>query len=200
MKRFRLTSSLLLTLLLGSTLVLFAVLPANLTDAMQFDRNQMNQHQWWRLLTGQLVHYGIYHLLMNLAALLVCGYAFLDELKADLYAGLLIVVGLCVGFGIYWGNPELEYYRGLSGVLHGLIVFGLLVTAKQTPWINASGFVLVCAKLWHEQQGDYEATNLQQLMPVPVAVDAHLYGAIGGLLCALAYLAIHSARQRHSST
>jgi rhomboid family GlyGly-CTERM serine protease len=199
MKPFRLTPGILLTLALGSVLVLCGMFSATADNFLQFDRSRIDNGEWWRLLSGQLVHYGIYHLLMNLAALLVCGYAFLDDFKPGAYACVLLFLGLCVGFGIYWGNPELEYYRGLSGALHGLIIFSLLITLKQTPFINITGLLVVVVKIWHEQQSNYQATSWQQLMPVPVVVDAHLYGAISGFFCALIYFSIRYFYLRNPS-
>ena len=165
-------------------------------NLLELDRLRIAEGEWWRLLSGNLVHYGFYHLLMNLAALLVCGYVFFLRCNLWLYGGLLLFSGLCVGLGVYWGTPELMFYRGLSGVLHGLIIFGFLFSFKQTPWINGIGLMLVIGKLIHEQSAAYQATDLQQLLPVPVVVDAHLYGAVSGLLFALGYAAVQGYRRR----
>ena len=56
--------------------------------------------------------------------------------------------------------------------------------------------MLVMGKLIHEQSAAYQATDLQQLLPVPVVVDAHLYGAVSGLLFALGYAAVQGYRRR----
>lgn len=165
-------------------------------NALEFDRLRIAEGEWWRLLTGNLVHYGGYHLAMNLAALLVCGYLFFVRCSVWFYSGLLLFSGLCVGLGVYLGTPEFAYYRGLSGVLHGLITFGLLYSIRQTPWINGAGLVLVAGKLLHEQSETYQATDLQQLLPVPVVVDAHLYGAISGVIFAALYAAVHFRSSR----
>ena len=50
--------------------------------------------------------------------------------------------------------------------------------------------------LIHEQSSAYQATDLPQLLPVPVVVDAHLYGAVSGLLFALGYAAVQGYRRR----
>lgn len=183
------TPALYLTFSLAGVLLLLGLFSSFTDNALQLDRTLIAHGEWWRLLSGQLVHYGYYHLLMNLAALIICGYVFLARCPLWIYTGLLFFSGVCVGLGVYWWNPEFEYYRGLSGVLHGLIIFGLIFTLKQTPWINGAGLVLITAKLIHEQSSGYQATDVQQLLPVPVVVDAHLYGAVSGLLFALCYIA-----------
>ncbi len=59
---------------------------------------------------------------------------------------------------------------------------------KRHPvWVNAILITLVFAKIIYEHQPDYQATQLQTLMPVPVAYDAHMYGAIAGLLFGLGH-------------
>ena len=188
---FRFTPSIYLSLSLAGFILLLGLFPSATEELLQFDRTRIAAGEWWRLYTGQLVHYGIYHLLMNLAALLLCGYIFLSNVSLKTYFSLLMVTATFVGLGIYWYNPELSFYAGLSGALHGLIMFGLLSTLKQTPLINTAGVILVVAKIWQEHSASYHATQLQQLLPVPVAVDAHLYGALGGL----AFTAVFSAYQ-----
>lgn len=189
------TPAFLLTLSLAGMLLVLGWFSSPGNNPLELDRLRIAEGEWWRLLSGNLVHYGLYHLLMNLAALLVCGYVFFLRCNLWLYSGLLLFSGFCVGLGVYWGNPEFVTYRGLSGVLHGLIIFGFLFSFKQTPWINSIGLMLVVGKLIHEQSTAYQATDLQQLLPVPVAVDAHLYGAISGVLFMMGYAAVHFYRR-----
>lgn len=192
------TPALWLTLSLAGVMLVLGWFSSSDNNLLELDRLRIAEGEWWRLLSGNLVHYGFYHLLMNLAALLVCGYVFFLRCNLWLYGGLLLFSGLCVGLGVYWGTPEFMVYRGLSGVLHGLIIFGFLFSFKQTPWINGVGLMLVIGKLVHEQSAAYQATDLQQLLPVPVVVDAHLYGAISGALFMIGYAVAHFYR-RHSN-
>jgi hypothetical protein len=78
-------------------------------------------------------------------------------------------------------NPELFFYRGLSGVLHGLIVAGLLLNSFRNRWLSFLFVGLIFAKIIHEHQLNFQENSLQALIPVMVAVDSHLYGATAGL-------------------
>lgn len=187
MKALHITPALWFTFGLSGLILLLGIFPSVTEPLLQLDRGRVAAGEYWRLLSGQIVHYGAYHLLMNLAALLLCGYIFLSSCRLLTYICLLLFAGCFVGLGIYWGNPELQFYAGFSGVLHGLIIFGLFSTIRQTSWINSIGLILVAAKLWQEQGGEYQATDLQKLLPVPVAVDAHLYGALGGMTFSLLF-------------
>lgn len=180
------TPSLWLTIGLGLLLLLLGSFPSLTEPLLQFDRQQIASGEWWRLLTGQMIHYGVYHLLMNVAALALCGFVLLRQLDLLSYSILLLVCAVSVGVGLYFFS-QLDFYAGISGVLHGLIVAGLLIGVHETPAFNIFALVLVLGKLLHEQQPGFDTSHA--LLPVPVAVDAHIYGAVAGLLFAAILLA-----------
>jgi rhomboid family GlyGly-CTERM serine protease len=201
MKKVHLTPSLWLTLGLSGLILLLGLFPSVTEPLLQFDRGRVDNGEWWRLLSGQVVHYGIYHLAMNIAALLLCGYVLLRELSLRSYISLLVITALGVGLGIYTINRELDFYSGLSGVLHGLIVAGLLVGIRETPLFNGLALALVIGKLAQEQSTGFDASHA--LLPVPVAVDAHAYGAAAGLFVGIALLMLHrynTAKNQPSAT
>jgi len=186
MSKHPLSGSLTFTLSLTLVTLLLAAVQGWSEPWLEFNRSAIDQGQWWRLVTGHWVHYGVYHLLMNSAALLLCGYVLLIDLKPGHYVALLLTCLLSVGLGLYWGNPQLGYYAGLSGVLHGLLVAGLLLGLHQAPRLYALALLVVAVKIVREQWPGFDTTHV--LLPVPVAVDAHLYGAATGLLWGLAVL------------
>src|SRR5690606_37704248 len=100
-----LSPSLCFTLLLGSLLLALGLFAPITEPLLQFDRASIIQGQGWRLFTSQLIHYGIYHLAMNIVALLLCGYLLLQQLTPMRYAGLLVTCLIGVGFGLYYGHP-----------------------------------------------------------------------------------------------
>jgi rhomboid family GlyGly-CTERM serine protease len=174
------TPSLWLTFLVSLLIVVLALFAEHSEPLLQFDRELIHQGQWWRLVSGNFVHYGLYHLLMNVSALLLCGFVLLRPISIGVY---LLLLGLCasaVGIGLYSYTPQFSYYAGLSGVIHGLIIAGLLLSIRITPVANMLVLAAVIAKLLHEQSANYAIHHA--LLPVPVAVDAHLYGALGGFI------------------
>jgi len=58
-----------IALTVGVSSLLFQV--AGLQNTLRFSRNDIFAGEWWRLLTGNLVHLGYSHLLLNLAGLAV---------------------------------------------------------------------------------------------------------------------------------
>lgn len=156
-----------------------------LFSLLSLDPTKVSAGEFWRLLTANLVHFGWVHTLMNAAALLLCALAFFTDYSIKKFSLLLFWCCACVGIGIYLLNPEYSPYAGLSGAIHGLIATGLLLTHAYPLWIRVIALGLVVAKLVQENSAGYEATDLQALLPVAVAVESHLYGAVAGLVFAV---------------
>lgn len=136
----------------------------------------------WRLITSNLVHFGWTHTIMNTAAFLLCGYAFFSGYSVWKFLGLFLTCCISVGMGIYFFNPHYAPYAGLSGAIHGLIAAGLLLTREYPGWLRWSAGFLFLGKLFHENTGYFDTTDLQNLIGAQVAVEAHCYGALGGLV------------------
>jgi rhomboid family GlyGly-CTERM serine protease len=176
------TSSSIATLSISIVIVLLSIFGLSMEPLLEFNRAKIIEGEYWRILSSNFVHYGFVHTVMNLAAFLLVGFSLLLELNLKHYCLLFLCCALAVGFGVLIGNPELDFYRGLSGVLHGLIVAGLLLNHFQKRWLSYFFTALVFAKIIHEHQADFQENQLQDLLPVQVAVDSHLYGALAGLV------------------
>lgn len=176
-----LTPSIIMTLSLSVLMFVFWLLGETMETTLEFSRTAITQGEYGRIFTGNFVHYGFAHLIMNLAAFILVGFSLLRDFSVKNYVALFIVCALFVGWGILLRNPDLFFYRGLSGILHGLIVAGLLLNKFRNPWFSYLCLGLVFAKIIHEHQANFHENQLQELLPVMVAVDSHLYGAIAGL-------------------
>jgi rhomboid family GlyGly-CTERM serine protease len=184
MPKITITASFGLCLILSAIMLCLTALENPLFPLLSLEATKVSAGEFWRLLTANLVHFGWAHTLMNAAALLLCALAFFTEYSVKTFSLLLLWCCACVGVGIYLFNPEYSPYAGLSGAIHGLIVAGLLQTRVYPLWVRVIALGLVAAKLIQENSAGYEATDLQALLPVAVAVESHLYGAIAGLIFA----------------
>lgn len=187
MKLFNFSTSFFINLGLASLLVVFATATNALFPLLSLARLPVAQGELWRLFTSNFVHFGWSHMLINLSAFVLCALALLNSFPARQLLGLIIVCCLSVGLGVYYFNPEYGTYAGLSGAIHGFMIAGLMRNKRHPTWINAFLIALVIAKIIYEHQPDYQTTRLQDLMPVPVAYDAHMYGAIAGFLYGLGH-------------
>ena len=112
------------TLLLGAAAVAAHLALGSAPDGWVFDRGAIAHGEWWRLLTGHWVHSDPGHALWNIAALLLAGIVFEARLGWRLPLALLLATA-GVDAWLWWGEPGLMCYCGLSGILNGLIAAGL---------------------------------------------------------------------------
>jgi rhomboid family GlyGly-CTERM serine protease len=87
---------------------------------LRYDRTALLAGQWWRLISGHMVHLNAAHLAFNLFGLfLICELLWRDLLWMH-GCGLLFFSATGISALFWWLHPELAWYAGLSGALHGL--------------------------------------------------------------------------------
>lgn len=165
--------------------LLIALLGDNAAVALRYERAPILAGEVWRLITGHLVHLSWSHLWLNLGGLALIWFLFHRQLSAGTWWLVLLVSSLTVSGGFLLFDPDLGWYVGLSGVLHGLFMAGLIVGLRAGAWgdwllLSAVVIKLIWEQLYGALPGSTEAAGGN------VIVDAHLYGAIGGAAVALA--------------
>ncbi len=157
-----------------------------LSSQLRFDRARIDEGQWWLLISGNLVHLGWNHLWLNMAGLALVAVFFSTYYRYAEWLALLLLSSVFVGVGLYWLNPELIWYVGLSGVLHGLFIAGGWQEYKRYGKSGALLLLLIVGKLvWEQLMGAMPGS--EAVSGGRVMVDAHLYGALGGAVFVLAY-------------
>jgi len=147
----------------------------------RYERAPIINHEWWRLLSGNFVHLGWEHLLMNLAGLILIWILLGRLLSPTQWLAVIVSSSLAVGLGLLAFNPQLEWYVGLSGMLHGMFVAGLINNIRRGYRLEWLLLIALTAKLiWEQVSGALPGST--ELAGGTVIVDAHLYGAIAGLL------------------
>lgn len=150
---------------------------------LRYERAAILHGQVWRLFTGHWVHLGTSHLIMNLAGLALIWALVGRMFTAWQWLGVTLICALSISGGLLAFNPELAWYVGLSGLLHGYLVSGCLAELRagyRSAWLLLA---LVWAKLIYEQvAGPLPGSELGT--GGAVVVDAHLYGALAGILAA----------------
>lgn len=151
--------------------------------AWRYERAAVAGGEPWRLATAHLVHHDLAHLSLNLAGLALLWWLFVRDARPSHWAAVAVASGTTVAAGLWFLRPDLAWYLGASGVLHGLWAAAGVAARRRWPLEGHVTLALLAAKLAGEQW-------LGPLSPsadgLPVIVDAHLYGAVGGLLVALA--------------
>lgn len=167
---------------------------------LQYDRTLIGQGQWWRLLTCSYTHIGWWHWFLNelgfLVLLLLCP----QPLSAAVWVRRMVLLPIAMALALYVFSPGLIRYVGMSGVLHGLFVLGLMPQVLKRDLISSGCLVYLLGKLgWEIVMGT--PVSDEQAIGAPVALQSHLFGAIAGLVYGLvfhSYTRVETLRMRGS--
>ena len=152
-------------------------------QAMAFDRSALAEGQWWRFLTAHFVHLDAAHALLNGFGVVLMWALFARDYSPLRWLAIYLFSSLCISAGLWLFDPGVTNYVGASGALHGVMSAGTLAHLRRRDldgWILA---VFIVVKLIYEQWNGQLPFNESG---VPVVVNAHLYGALGGLALAAA--------------
>lgn len=171
------------TWILPGSVVLVAALLALTGEAgrelLRYERAAIAAGEAWRLLSGHFMHLGWPHFALNAAGLLLVWYLVGARFSAVTWTivGSLSICGIDTGFWLL--QPQLQWYVGLSGLLHGLLAAGIVAglrARQQEAWLL--GGILI-AKIGYEQLFGPVPGSVQSTGGT-VIVAAHLYGAMTG--------------------
>jgi rhomboid family GlyGly-CTERM serine protease len=171
----------LLPAILVAVPLLLTVGGERLRVALRFDRTGIEAGEWYRLLTGHFTHLGWSHVALNAVGLGLC---WLLVGQAYTLLQWLFVIAVCLvvmDLGFWLLVPELEWYVGLSGLLHGMLAAGALEGIRRRSPEQALVLAIIVIKVVYESvtgplPGSEQATG------GPVVTEAHLFGMVGGLL------------------
>ncbi len=151
--------------------------------ALRYQRDAILDGEWWRLLSGQLVHLGWTHLWLNLAALALISLLFARTLRLSEWLWIHAAAFLGTGLGLLAFSPGLQWYVGLSGALHGLFAGGALISLRRGErgaWLLLIALLFKLA--WERLAGSVPGSSAW--IGGEVITEAHLYGAVAGLVAA----------------
>jgi len=167
---------------LVAALWLLAAAGSSGVELLCYQRLAIGHGQVWRLLTGHWVHLGVRHLLMDSAGLVLIWALYARTLPPFDWLLLLLGATAAIDAGLWWGEPQVEWYVGISGLLHAAWAAGATAWALRGGiGVRAQGVLMLAAlaaKLVLERHGS--ASLFDPSMPVMTA--AHAYGAAAGVL------------------
>ncbi len=149
--------------------------------ALRYDRDLVAAGAWWRMLSANFIHLGWNHMLLNMAGAALVFALFAPAVRAWEWAGVIVLTSFGVAIAVFHLNPEIRWYVGLSGTLHGMFTYGVLAELRRARVFGALLLAGAVAKLaWEQAVGSLPGTA--ETVGGDVVVDAHLYGAIAGLV------------------
>ena len=103
-------------------------------DALLFDRDALARGELWRVWTGHLVHFGWPHFVADAGLFVILGWL-LQPQHALFNRIALVVMPVFISAVIYWCDPTMTRYGGLSAVNLGLLLF-LAAQGWQRNWTD----------------------------------------------------------------
>ncbi len=159
-----------------------------LEPALIYRRAEVSDGQWWRLVTGNFVHLGPGHLVLNLAGLALLWLLVADVLPGIEFLATLLLGCLGVGVGLFVFSPAVAWYVGLSGALHTLWAAGAVRMLRRREPVAVPLLALLVGKLaWEHWVGALPSS--EALAGGPVVTQAHLFGAVAGIVVGLGLVA-----------
>jgi rhomboid protease GluP len=135
--------------------------------------------EWWRLLSSCFLHIGIFHLLMNMYALMYIGMLLEPYLgKGRLLAAYLLTGIMASLTSLYW--HQLTISAGASGAIFGL--YGVFLAMLTTNLIEKSTRKALLSSI-----AVFVGYNLLNGMRGDIDNAAHIGGLVSGLLMGYAY-------------
>lgn len=176
----------------------FAVAWPPLRAALVYQRDAIAQGEVWRVWTGHMVHFGWPHYLADGALFSVIGWFFERDHRGFGRLSLL-VLPVAVSAALFWFDPGMRIYGGLSGLNVGLLVF-LACRGWQSDWRNwfwpAILGVHVLEVLWELHNHGTGGGAIRFDDPtIRVATVAHIGGAIYGVIAWFVIASRERARQ-----
>ncbi len=173
-----------------------------LRDALIFNRIDINHGQLWRIWTGHIVHFGWPHYVADGALFLVIGWA-LERASPLCGRVSLFLLPLIVSATIYWFDPSMNIYGGLSGVNVGLLVF-MACRGWQKNWLDwfwpaILGIHVLEVLLEIHNHGTGGGAIRFDNPDIRVATMAHIGGAVYGV-AAWGILALRARSKTRAST
>jgi rhomboid family GlyGly-CTERM serine protease len=151
-------------------------------QALSYQRQELQRGEWWRLLSAHFVHLDLEHALLNGLGLVLMWALFARDYPPLRWLAIYVGSAFTVSAGLWLFDPQLDWYVGASGALHGVMAAGTLAHLRRRDldgWVLA---LFVVGKLAYEQL----AGALPFAGSPDTIVNAHLYGAVGGVVLGLA--------------
>jgi rhomboid family GlyGly-CTERM serine protease len=168
---------------------LFEILGDEGRLALRYDRESIAAGELWRLITGHLVHLGPSHLAMNVLALAILAIVLPALANWRQWLLTFLAAAFAIDAGLLAFNPMVEWYVGLSGVLHGFWTAGVLLALHARRFEAIPLAILLLLKLGYEFAfGPIPLSG--EVAAGPVVSAAHAWGAGGGAVFALVSIAV----------
>jgi rhomboid protease GluP len=136
--------------------------------------------EWWRLITNCFLHIGIFHLLMNMYALLYIGVLLEPHLGRTRFISAYILTGITASIASLWWH-DLTISAGASGAIFGM--YGVFLAMLTTNLIEKTARKALLTSI-----AIFVGYNLIYGLKGGIDNAAHIGGLVGGLVIGYALI------------
>ena len=167
--------------LIGPLLTLL-LLGDRLNPLLQYEREAILAGEWWRLITGHLVHLDAAHLAVNAAVILTWLYLFDPRETLSTLTCRLLGYALLIGLGLLLLSPDLTWMLGFSAINYALIGASAFRALLDGPrHLGVLLLAVLSLKTLAEQVWGVESL-FGHFVNYPIASEAHMHGIAVGIL------------------
>lgn len=160
-------------------------------EIFQFDRDAVAAGQYYRGITGHATHWSLDHLVWDVLAFAALG-SVCEMMSRKKFFLCLLLAALLIPLGVWFWLPQMNFYRGLSGLDSAL--FALLAMEigrrdlRERNWFRVGAIAALAAAFTGKLAVEFFGgdalfvQNMEGAVPVPLA---HLIGATVGCAVAL---------------
>jgi membrane associated rhomboid family serine protease len=159
------------------------VVPPDTVIPPGFDTAGVSNGEWWRLLSSAFLHYGPFHLALNMVSLYFAGTILEQVIGRWRFLLLYVVSGLAGAAGALLWSPEAATV-GASGAIFG--VLGALFVLERRGSIATGGQVAALILINLVITFAYSSS---------ISVGGHLGGLVGGLVMMAAFVRFRGSAQ-----
>lgn len=153
---------------------------------LSFDREAIAGGQWWRLVTGSFAHLGWYHWLLNALGVLVLVLLCPQALPLSVWLRRVLLIALAMSLCLWFFVPGLGNYVGMSGVIHGLFLLGLVPQVRRGDLIALGCLLYLLGKIGWELYAGAPLSD-EAAIGGRVIVESHLYGTLSAAAYGLVF-------------
>lgn len=131
-------------LLAGAAIAASFSLP--LARGLEYDRSLVAGGELWRVLTGHLVHSTAQHLGWDLAVFVALG-AVIERTSRRGFLAIVLASTVAISAVVYLVRPDVDVYRGLSGVDSALFAWMLARLGREAIVARSKSLIALVASL-----------------------------------------------------
>jgi rhomboid family GlyGly-CTERM serine protease len=168
----------------------------NSSSLLRYQSTEVNAGEWWRILTANLCHSNWNHWLLNIAGLWLMDIFYQPVLSLKKRFQLIL---FCMFVNVlmihYW--MSISWYVGLSGMLHGYLIGGALLSWSKARWLNFGIILVTSVKLFIESFWEINSAT-EELINANVLEESHSFGALSAVIFWLIYSITSKLRHQKS--